>query len=75
MGKDILELGCMLIILVFIISGVQWFLVRYTHWSIALAATGFISLVVSSVFRWKFGETASNKSEKISFDNIKTGGQ
>lgn len=50
MGNDIVGLAVMLIVLVFVISGVQWFLVRYTHWSIAMVATGFVSLVFSVIY-------------------------
>lgn len=50
MGNDIVGLAVMLMVLVFIISGVQWFFVRYTHWSIAMVATGFISLFVSGIY-------------------------
>lgn len=50
MSEDIIELVGMLIILTLMISGVQWFLVRYIHWSIALVATGLISLVASFLY-------------------------
>lgn len=50
MSGDIIELLGMLIILAFFISGVQWLLVRYTHWSVALIATGIISLLISILY-------------------------
>lgn len=50
MSGDIIELLGMLIILAFFISGVQWLLVRYTHWSVALIATGIISFLISILY-------------------------
>ena len=47
MGEDIKEIVGILIVLVLIISGVQWFFVRFTHWSVALVATGLIAFVIS----------------------------
>lgn len=47
MGEDFKEIVGMLIILVLIISGVQWFFVRFTHWSVALVVTGLIAFVIS----------------------------
>ena len=50
MNQDIIELGTLLIICVVIISGVQWFLLRFTHWSVALGATAVISLFLSALY-------------------------
>lgn len=50
MNEDIIELAGMLIILALIISVVQWLLVRYTHWSVALIVTGLVSLFVSFIY-------------------------
>ena len=50
MNQDIKELFGALLIIVFIIAGLQWLLLRFTHWSVALAATGFISLFISFIY-------------------------
>jgi hypothetical protein len=50
MGQDIKELGAILLILVLIIAGVQWFFVRFVHWSVALVVTGLIALFISSLY-------------------------
>ncbi|RZJ53133.1 MAG: hypothetical protein EOO44_09490 [Flavobacterium sp.] len=50
MDPDIRDLGTLLIISVLLISGVQWFLLRFTHWSIALAATGIIAFIISFLY-------------------------
>lgn len=47
MSQDILELGILLIICVFIIAGLQWFLLRFTHWSVALGATALLAIFIS----------------------------
>lgn len=48
--QDIKEFGFILLIIVIIIAGVQWLLIRFTHWSFALIATGFIALTISSFY-------------------------
>ncbi|WP_348799741.1 hypothetical protein [Flavobacterium adhaerens] len=50
MNQDFMEIAVMLIICVLIIAGVQWFLLRFTHWSVALGATIFISLLISGLY-------------------------
>ncbi len=50
MNPDVIELGTILIICLGIIAGIQWFLLRFTHWSIALGATAFISLFIAFVY-------------------------
>lgn len=50
MGEDIIELAGMLFIIVLIIAIVQWFLLRFTHWSIALGATAFVALFITFVY-------------------------
>lgn len=50
MGGDSIELLGMLFIIVLIIAIVQWFLLRFTHWSIALGATTFIALFITLVY-------------------------
>jgi len=49
-GQDIKELGFILLIIVLVIAGVQWFFVRFTHWSIALVATGIIAFIISFIY-------------------------
>lgn len=50
MNPDIIELTGMLIIMVFIIAVVQWLLLRFTHWSIALGATAFMAIVIAGLY-------------------------
>ena len=50
MNNDTTEFFGMLIILTIIIAGVQWFFVRFTHWSVALVVTGLIALFISSLY-------------------------
>lgn len=50
MNNDIKELLGMLIVLTFIIAGVQWFLVRFTHWSVALGVTGLIAFFIGFIY-------------------------
>jgi hypothetical protein len=48
--QDIKELGFILLIIVAVIAGAQWFLLRFTHWSVAMIATGFIALFISGIY-------------------------
>lgn len=48
--QDVKELGFILLIIVLVIAGIQWFLLRFTHWSVALIATGFIALFISGIY-------------------------
>lgn len=50
MVQDIRELAGLLLICVLVIAGVQWFLLRFTHWSVAIAATCFIAFVISFLY-------------------------
>lgn len=50
MSQDILELGIVLIICVFIIAGLQWFLLRFTHWSVALGGTALLAVFISFLY-------------------------
>lgn len=50
MVQDIRELVSLLLICVLVIAGVQWFLLRFTHWSVAIAATCFIAFVISFLY-------------------------
>ena len=50
MNDDIKELIGMLIVLTLIVGGIQWFLVRFTHWSVALGATGLIAFFIAFLY-------------------------
>jgi hypothetical protein len=50
MGRDIKEITGMLIVLILIVTVVQWFSIEFTHWSVALIITGLISLVIWSLY-------------------------
>ncbi len=50
MGQDIKEIVGILIVIVLVIAGVQWFIVRFMHWSVALAVTGFIAFFISFLY-------------------------
>ncbi|PKB17155.1 hypothetical protein [Flavobacterium sp. 5] len=50
MGEDIRELTGILIVFVLIIAAMQWFLLRFTHWSVAFVVTGIIAFVVSFLY-------------------------
>ncbi|PXY46995.1 hypothetical protein [Flavobacterium hydrophilum] len=50
MNNDAKELIGMLIVLTVIIAGVQWFLVRFTHWSVALGVTGLIAFFIGFLY-------------------------
>lgn len=50
MNDDIKELIGMLVVLTLIITGVQWFLVRFTHWSVALGFTGLIAFFIGFLY-------------------------
>ncbi|RUT69847.1 hypothetical protein D0817_14620 [Flavobacterium cupreum] len=50
MAQDIRELVSLLLICVLVIAGLQWFLLRFTHWSVAIAATCFIAFVISFLY-------------------------
>lgn len=48
--QDIKEFAFILLIITIVIAGVQWLMLRFIHWSVALIATGFISLFISSIY-------------------------
>lgn len=50
MGEDIRELTGILIVFLLIITALQWFLLRFTHWSVALVLSGIIAFVVSFLY-------------------------
>jgi len=50
MNNDTIEFLIIIIILTTVIAGVQWFFVRFTHWSVALAVTCLIALFFSSIY-------------------------
>lgn len=45
--RDLQELGVILLIIVAVISGVQWFLLRFTDWWVALLVTGIIAFIIT----------------------------
>lgn len=48
--QDLKEFVFILLVIAVFVAGVQWFLLRFTHWSIALAATAFISITIGSLY-------------------------
>lgn len=48
--QDLKEFIFILLAIAFVIAGVQWLLLRFTHWAVALTATGFISVIIASVY-------------------------
>lgn len=48
--RDFKEFALILLVIALVIAGVQWLLLRFTHWAVALAATGVISFVIASVY-------------------------
>ena len=48
--RDFTEFASILLIIALVIAGVQWLLLRFTHWGLALAATAFISFVVGAFY-------------------------
>lgn len=48
--QDLKEFVFILLVIAFVIAGVQWLLLRFTHWVVALTATGFISFIIASVY-------------------------
>lgn len=50
MNQDFKELSAIFLVILAIICGLQWLLLRFTHWSIALIASCFIALTISSVY-------------------------
>lgn len=50
MTNDSKGLLGILLIITSIIAGVQWFFVRFTHWSVALALTVLIAFFISSLY-------------------------
>src|SRR5690606_12740696 len=48
--QDLKELILISLVIAVFIAGLQWLLLKFTHWSIALAATAFISFVIGSLY-------------------------
>ena len=48
--RDFTEFASILFVIALVIAGVQWLLLRFTHWGVALAATAFISFVVGAFY-------------------------
>lgn len=48
--QDLKEFVFILLVIAVFIAGIQWLLLRFTHWSIALAATGFISFIIAFIY-------------------------
>ena len=48
--RDLQDFGFILFIIILVVAGLQWFLLRFTHWSVALIATGFIALFISGMY-------------------------
>lgn len=48
--QDIKALGLIALTAVVAIAGVQWFLLHFTHWSVALIATGVVGLFISGIY-------------------------
>lgn len=50
MGQDFRELFFIVLFLAFVFAGVQWLLLRFSHWSIALGTTFLIAFFIASVY-------------------------
>ena len=50
MNQDIKDFITLLIICLFFIGGIQWILLRFTHWSVALIATVIIAFMISFLY-------------------------
>lgn len=50
MSQDIKELSILLFLCLFIVGGIQWFLLRFTNWTVALTATALIAFMVSFLY-------------------------
>lgn len=50
MGADVKITIIMLLILIVIVSGIQWFFIGFTHWSIALIISAFIAFFLSFIY-------------------------
>lgn len=48
--QDIKELGFIVLTAVLAIAGVQWLLLRFTHWSVAFIVTVLIGLFISGLY-------------------------
>lgn len=65
MDQDFMEIAFILMICVLIIAGVQWFLLRFTHWSVALGATIFISLFITALYVGYSNATPNGGNRRI----------
>ena len=71
MNQDSKEIAGMLFVLVIVVSGLQWFLVRFAHWSVAIGIMVFIAIVISFLYvslshaTPNGGSNGSNTSEFI----------
>ena len=48
--KDFIDFAFVLIVIACVIAGVQWLLLRFTNWSVALAATGVVSFIIAVIY-------------------------
>lgn len=48
--QDFKEFAFALLVIALVIAGVQWLLLRFTHWVIVLTATGLMSIIIASVY-------------------------
>lgn len=48
--QDLKEFVFILLVIAVFIAGIQWLLLRFAHWSVALAITGFISFIIAFIY-------------------------
>lgn len=48
--QDLKEFVFILLVIAVFIAVIQWLLLRFTHWSVALAATGLISFIIAFIY-------------------------
>ncbi len=48
--RDLKDFGAILFIIVLVVAALQWGLLRFTHWSVALISTGIIGLFISGIY-------------------------
>lgn len=61
-----------LIILTLIMAGLQWLLVKFTHWSVALIISGFVSVIISVFYVSISNATPNGAGNSVDFSEYIT---
>ena len=72
MSEDSKVIIIALIILTPILAGIQWLLLRFTHWSIALIISGLISCVISFLYVSLSNATPNGAGNSVNFSEYIT---